>query len=107
MSDCCGLVAWIEPKDGRCAAAFVSEATRGLRAPATQLFSSIREARGWVQREPAALDGGVPVVSVDQSEALATQLLDTAGHRFRVMARAAALGRAVASEIFVHTILVV
>jgi hypothetical protein len=59
MLDRCGPIAWIEPKDGHCAAACVSEVTQGLRAPATKLFSSAREARGWVQQEAAAL-GGVP-----------------------------------------------
>jgi hypothetical protein len=51
------LVAWIEPKDGHWAAAFISDATRWLRAPALRLFSSVHEARGWVEREGAALGG--------------------------------------------------
>ena len=59
------LVGWIEPKDGHWAAAFISEATRWLRAPAIRLFSSVHEARGWVEREAAAL-GGIPVAWVNQ-----------------------------------------
>jgi hypothetical protein len=61
------VVAWIELKDGHCEAAFISEATRWLRAPAVHLFSSVREARGWVEQEAAAL-GGVPIAWVDQSD---------------------------------------
>jgi hypothetical protein len=59
------LVAWIEPKDGHWAAASISEATRWLRAPAIRHFSSVHEARGWVEQEAAAL-GGIPVAWVNQ-----------------------------------------
>jgi hypothetical protein len=67
MSHRHGFVAWIEPKDGHYAAAFVSGVTRGLRAPATRLFRSNCEARGWVEQEAAAL-GGVPVAWVDEPD---------------------------------------
>ena len=76
-----GFVAWIEPKEGHCAAAFVSGATRGLRAPATRHFRSIREACRWVEQEAAAL-GGIPVAWVDQpdsqTEVLAAEVLAAA-----------------------------
>jgi hypothetical protein len=58
------LVAWIEPQGDRYIAAFVSEKTRWLRAPATRLFRAAQEARSWVEQEAAAL-GGVPIVWVD------------------------------------------
>jgi hypothetical protein len=67
-----GLVAWIEPKVGRCSAAFVSGATDGLRAPATRHFGSVREARGWVEQEAAAL-GGVPIAWVDRPDGASQQ----------------------------------
>jgi hypothetical protein len=72
MSDPHSLVAWIEPKDGNWAAAFISEATKRLRAPAIRLFSSIREARGWVEHEAAVL-GGVPIAWVDQADGASRQ----------------------------------
>ena len=61
------LVAWIEPKGGRWAAAFISEGSRWLRAPAMRLFSSVRDARSWVGQEAAAL-GGIPVSWVNQPD---------------------------------------
>jgi hypothetical protein len=78
-----GLVAWVEPEESHCAAAFVSRATRGLRPPATRLFKSVPEARGWVEQEAAAL-GGVPIAWVDRprhadrGDILAAALLDPA-----------------------------
>jgi len=62
------VIAWTEFKDGRCEAAFISEITRWMRAPAVRLFSSIREARDWVEQEAAAL-GGVPIAWVDKPDA--------------------------------------
>jgi hypothetical protein len=78
-----GFVGWIEPKEDHCAAAFVSGATRGLRAPATGRFSSVGEARKWVEQEAAAV-GGVPIVWADQprhagrGEGLAAEMFDAA-----------------------------
>jgi hypothetical protein len=78
-----GFVAWIEPKEDHCAAAFVSGATRELRAPATGLFSSVDEAHRWVEQEAAAV-GGVPIAWLDQprhagrGESLAAELFGAA-----------------------------
>jgi hypothetical protein len=78
-----GFVAWVEPKEGHCAAALVSWATMGLRAPATRLCKSVHEARSWVEQEAAAL-GGVPIAWVDQprhagrGKGLGAPLLDAA-----------------------------
>jgi hypothetical protein len=72
MSNGHHVIAWIELKNGHWAAAFISKATRRLRAPAVRLFSSIREARGWVEQEAAAL-GGVPIAWVDQPQGASCQ----------------------------------
>lgn len=66
MTDRNRLVAWVEPdSDNQFLAAFVSSAARSQRAPAVQHFSSISEARGWVEDQAAAF-GGVPVDWVDR-----------------------------------------
>ena len=72
MSDPHRLVAWVEPKDGSWAVAFISEATRWLRAPAVRLFSSVCEARDWVEHEAAVL-GGIPIAWVDQADGASRQ----------------------------------
>ena len=57
------LLAWIEPRNGECTAAFVSVLTASRRAPATRRCASVDEARQWVEREAAAF--GVPVEWTD------------------------------------------
>ncbi len=54
------LLAWIEPRDDEdFLAALVGEGTADIRAPATQLCSSLSDARQWIEDQAAAL--GLPV----------------------------------------------